>query len=328
MRGLWTLIALLASLCVAAPARAEVLTLRYGESASPMQSIFSLPLLIAEREGYFTREQLAFSFVPVLGGGEATIDALADGRADISHVATNFLVTAALRGSDAVAIAAEFNNPVYSLVAKPWITDIAALKGRIIGLADEKGAVTYATRKLLALHGLADADYRFKVIEGTPSRYKCLIEGDCDAVPLGQPQDFFALRQGAHIVGLSIEAVPDFVYTVTVARRAWASEHKEAITRYTRALASALRYIRDPAHRDDLVQTIRDSWGASEASARQTLALYFEPERNVLPMRGEINMTGLARVVDFMVETHVIPASVPAERFVDLTYLRAAGLQK
>ena len=37
-----------------------------------------------------------------------------------------------------------------------------------------------------------------------------------------QPQDFFALRRGYRLLGLSTEAVPDFVYTVTAARRDWA----------------------------------------------------------------------------------------------------------
>ncbi len=309
-------------------ARAEPLTLRYGESASPLQSIFALPVLVAERQGFFVREGLNFSIVPVTGGGEATIQALRDGFADVSHVATNFLVTASLGGSDAVAIAAEFNNPVYSLVAKPWIADMAGLKGKTLGLADEKGAVTYATRKLLARHGVGDGDYRFKVIEGTPARYHCLVDGDCAAVPLGQPQDFFAVRQGMKILGLSTDAVPEFLYTVTVARRGWASQHAEAVTRYVRALGAAFAFIRDPARRDDVAGAIRDAWGASDDVARQTLALYFEPERRVLPERGEISLPGLARVEDFMMETGVISAPVPTDRLVDLRYLRAAGLQE
>jgi len=300
--------------------------LRYAESASPLQSIFSLPILVAEREGFFRREGLNFSITPVQGGGEATIDALHEERADIAHVATNFLVTAALRGSDAVAIAAEFNNPVYSLVGKPWVDNIEALRGRMIGLADLKGAVTYGAKKLLEQHGLRDGDFRFKVIEGTPTRYQCLVQGDCDAVPLGQPQDFFAVRQGSRILGLSIDAIPEFLYTVTVARRSWAAKHEGALVAYVRALDAAFRYIRDPARREDLAHTIRDAWGASADVARQTLALYFEPERMVLPLRGEINPAGLARVIDFMIETKVIDSRPDAASLIDTTYLRAAGI--
>jgi ABC-type nitrate/sulfonate/bicarbonate transport system substrate-binding protein len=183
-------------------------------------------------------------------------------------------------------------------------------------------------RKLMAMHGIKPEDIKVKVIEGTPTRYTCLIQSECDAVPLGQPQDFFALRRGYRLLGLSTEAVPDFVYTVTAARRDWAEKNKEAVVRYVRALSAAFKFIRDPAKRDDVVRTIVDTTGASEDSARLTLALYFEPERGVLPQRGEIDLKGLAQVIAFMGEAGTIAQPFPPpERFVDLQYLRAAGIQ-
>ena len=115
------------------PPQANRVPLRYGQAYSALQSIFALPLLVAEREGYFVREGLNFSMLPVPGGGERLIAALHDGTADISHVATPFLIQAALAGSDAVAVVAEFNNPVYSLVAKPENRTYADLKGKLIG---------------------------------------------------------------------------------------------------------------------------------------------------------------------------------------------------
>jgi NitT/TauT family transport system substrate-binding protein len=318
------------ALCVALTqsAAAQTPQIRYGESPSTLRSIFSLPILVAERQGFFAREGLNFGIVIIDGGEDKTIQALHDGTADISHVATNFLVTAALRGSDAVAIAAEFNNPIYSLVAKPHINSFDDLKGKMLGLAVEAGTITIATRKLLAMHGVREGDFRFKIIEGTPSRFVCLTRGECDAVPLGQPQDIFALRQGYKLLGLSTEAVPDFLYTVTVARKSWAEANKNTVLRYVRGLASAFKYIRDPANRAEIVKTIEDAFGSTEGSARQTLALFFEPERNVMPYQAEINMKGLEQVIAMMGEAGTLKAPLPAaDRFVDLQYLRAAGLQ-
>src|SRR5947209_18499795 len=155
-------IAILAGLllCSALAVRAEPITLRYGQAYSALRSIFALPLLVAEREGYFAREGLNFVTVPIPGGGEKLVEALHDGSADISHVATPFLIQAALKGSDAVAIVAEFNNPVYSLVAKPQNKTYADLKGKLIGVAAENGSITLSIRKLLALNGLHRDDFR------------------------------------------------------------------------------------------------------------------------------------------------------------------------
>ena len=127
------IIAALLCFCVCQTAAGQSVPLRYGQAYSALQSIFALPLLVAEREGYFVREGLNFNMLPVPGGGEGLITALHDGTADISHVATPFLVQAALAGSDAVAVVAEFNNPVYSLVAKPENRIYADLKGTLIG---------------------------------------------------------------------------------------------------------------------------------------------------------------------------------------------------
>ena len=276
----------------------------------------------------FVREGLDFHMVPVPGGGTKMIDALHDGTAHISHVATPFLVQAALKGSDAVAIVTEFNNPIYSLVAKPEIKTYADLKGKLLGVAAETGSITISIRKLLAMNGIKREDFTARFIDGTPDRLVCLTAGDCDAVPLGQPQDFVAMRRGYRVLGLSTEAVPEFVYTVTAARRSWAEKNKEAMVRFVRAMSASFAFIRDKANRETVVQTIVATTGFAEANARLTLSLYFEPERNVLPMRGEIGMKGMATAISFLGEAGVIKGSLPPpERFVDLQYLEAAGIK-
>jgi ABC-type nitrate/sulfonate/bicarbonate transport system substrate-binding protein len=328
MRRLLLVTAGLACIGWAHAAHSQPIHLRYGQAYSAQRSIFALPMLLAERRGFFLREGLDFHMVPVPGGGTKMIDALHDGTAHVSHVATPFLIQAALTGSDAVAVVTEFNNPIYSLVAKPGIKTYADLKGKLIGLAAETGSITISIRKLLAMNGIGRDDFRSRFVDGTPDRLVCLTKGDCDAVPLGQPQDFVAMRRGYRLLGLSTEAVPEFVYTVTAARRSWASQNKEAVVRYARALAAAFAFIRDPANREDMVKTIADTTGFAEANARLTLSLFFEPEQHVLPMRGEIGMKGMETAISFLGEAGVIkPPLPPAERFVDLQYLRAAGLQ-
>lgn len=308
---------------------AQTTPLRYAQTYSALRSIFSLPVSVADRAGFFRRENLDFRVVvPLPGGADRMIDSLNDGSADVTHIATPFLIRAALAGSDAVAVAAEFNNPIYTLVAKPDIQSFAALKGKLIGLADEAGTITISIRKLLALRGLGKDDFRFKTIEGTPARYACLKRGECDAVPLGQPHDLQAAKEGYRLLGLSTEAVPEFLYTVTAARRSWAEAHKDALVRYVRALGGALGFIRDPANRPAVVKIIVETIDASPEIAEQTLKLFFEPERNVLPRQAEINVKGLAQVIAFMGEAGTVKEPLPAaERFVDLQYLRLAGIK-
>src|SRR5215470_817142 len=324
-------VALTALICaaLAAPACAEPLKVRYGQAYSAARSIFSLPVAIAEREGFFAREGLQVQILqPIPGGADNQITALHNDSVDLTHVATPFLIRAALNGSDAVAVVAEFNNPIYSLIAKPEIASVADLKGKLIALADEYGTITLSMRKLFTLHGLQRGTFGARIIEGTSGRWACLRRGDCDAVVLGQPQDLIAVEQGYRMLGVSTEAVPELLYTVTAVRKSWAEANKEAMVRYVRALAGAFDFIRDGANRDRVVRTVMQSTNASESIARQTLALFFEPERGVLPKRGEIDLKGLSQVIALMGEAGALKAPLPpAQQFVDLQYLRAAGVQ-
>ena len=113
-----------------------------------------------------------------------------------------------------------------------------------------------------------------------------------------------------------------------VLRRPWAETHKEALVRYVRALGEAFTFIRDPAKRSSVIKTIVETTGSTEAVAKQTLGLFFEPERGVLPKKAEINLKGLEQVIAFMGEAGNLKPPLPAaERFVDFQYLHAAGVK-
>jgi ABC-type nitrate/sulfonate/bicarbonate transport system substrate-binding protein len=321
--------ALAIAACSAHNGAAQPLTLRYGQDWSSAHSIFSLPISVAQHEGLFRREGLNVQIIiPVPGGSDKMVGALNKGWIDVTHIATAFLIRAAMKGSDAVAIDAEFKNAIYSLVAKPNIKSYADLKGKLIGLADEQGTITISMRRLLAKHGLVRGSFGVKTEEGTPQRSHCLRHSDCDAVVLGQPQDLQALAQGYSLLGRSDEVVPDFLYTVTAARRSWAQTHREEVVRYVRAMAVSFAFIRDPANRSKVIADMIATIGCSDAIAGQTLDLFKEPGLDVLPQRGEIDLKGLQQVIAMMAQARLLKPPLPqAERFVDLQYLHAAGVQ-
>ena len=93
-------------------------------------------------------------------------------------------------------------------------------------------------------------------------------------------------------------------------------------------MAAAFRFIREPANRGKVVNTVTQTLGVSGGIAAQTVDLLLAPGRDVLPQRGEIDLEGLARVIAMMAEAGLLkPPLPPAERFVDLQYLRAAGVR-
>jgi ABC-type nitrate/sulfonate/bicarbonate transport system substrate-binding protein len=309
-------------------AHADPAALRFGQIPSTVHAVSSLYLYVAEQQGFFARENVAIEVVQIPGGTGNMVAALDRGEVDVTQTATPYLIQAARNGSSAVAIAGTTANPIYSLIAKQEIRNFADLKGKLIGLSLPVDTISISMRKLLALKGLGDADYRVKELVGSPLRAACLKSGECDAVPLGQPDDLIAVKDGYRRLGLSSEAVASFQFEVIAARRDFAETHAPALIGFVSALADAFRFIRDPAHRDDAVNAIVALTGASDDIARATLALYLDPDRGVLPRQAEIDLGGLAQVIAFMGEGGAIKPPLPApEQFVDLQYLRAAGVQ-
>jgi ABC-type nitrate/sulfonate/bicarbonate transport system substrate-binding protein len=321
----------LAAALLAAPgatAAAESVTLRYGQIPSTVRSVSSLYTFVAQQKGFLSRENIKLEHVPIAGGTDKMVAALGEGRVDITQTASPYLIQAVLAGSDAVAIAGETANPIYSLIAKSEIATFADLKGRLVGLSLPVDTISISMRKLLALKGLQASDYRVKELVGSPVRFECLKRGECDAVPLGQPDDLVAISQGYKRLGVSTEAVAAFQFQVIAARRAWAQANRGTVVRFIRAMADAFRFIRDDANRGEVVKAMVELTGASDDIARQTLALYLDPDRGVLPKRAEIDLKGLAQVIAFMGEGGALKPPLPApDRFVDLHYLQATGAQ-
>jgi len=301
--------------------------LRLGFNANSARNMAEIPNVIAQRKGFFAREGLTVTMVPLMGTTHM-VAALDKGDVDATGTALPYMIQAALKGSDAVAVIGGVANTIYSLIAKPGIRTIADLKGKVVALSAPPDTITLSTRMLLAKGGLKDSDYRTKQIIGSTQRGDCLTSGACDAVPLGQPDDIVFQEKGFRKLGDSLEVMPNLQFNVIAVRRSWAAAHKDVVVALARAYGVTFRYMRDQANRADVTKTVVQITGANEQVARAVLALYYEPDRGVMPKQGEINMAGVAKVVALLADAGQIGKPAPAtERFVDLRYLQAADLQ-
>lgn len=307
---------------------AEPLTLRYGQNAASAGSLSSLPLTVAERKGFFIREGVTLVVVPIAGGTDRIVAALDKGEIDAGKNATPYLIQAVLKGSEAVAIVAQTTNPVYSLIVRPEIKSFADLKGKLLGMSTPGDTITLSTVRLLTAKGIKAEDFRAKAVVGTPARFDCLKSGACAAVPMGQPEDLAAIKQGFPRLGFTYEAGADLIFNVDMTRRAWGEKNQDALVRFTRAFAAAYAFINEPANHGEVTNIVKESLKVSDDVAREIFAPYIEPGRNVLPKKGELDLAAFNRVLALMGEAGVIQAPVPAaERFIDLRYLKAAGIQ-
>jgi ABC-type nitrate/sulfonate/bicarbonate transport system substrate-binding protein len=308
-------------------AHAEPVTLRFGVIGASRQLFQSAGLYVAQRKGMLDREQVRLEIVP-LPGVEHMINELERGSVDISSTATPYLIAAAMNGSEAVAVVGGPANTIQSLVSKPAIASFDQLRGRTVAVSLPIDVISIGTRKLLAKHGIRDGDFVAKELIGTPQRAKCLDTGECDAAPLGQPDDIVFARKGFRILGNSHEVIPSLQFTVIAAQRSWAVQHKDAVVRFARAMGEAYRFMADPANREEVIAIAAESTGTSHDLAQEIYKFYYEPNLGVMPKQAEISMPGFATVIALLGEAGVLKQPLPpAARFVDLQFLQAAGMQ-
>ena len=163
---------------------------------------------------------------------------------------------------------------------------------------------------------------------GTAARFECLKSGECAAVPMGQPEDLRAIDMGYPRLAFTFEAGADLIFNVDMARRAWGEKNKDALVRMVRGFAAAYQFINDAKNHDEVRNIVKESLKISDDAARQIFAPYTQLDKNVVPRRGELDLKAFDRVLALMGEAGVIPTPVaPAARFIDVQYLKAAGIQ-
>jgi len=80
--------------------------------------------------------------------------------------------------------------------------------------------------RLLASKGIRAADFHAKAVVGTSARFDCLKSMECAAVPMGQPEDLAAIKQGYPRLAFTFEAGADLIFNVDMARRGWVKRIK------------------------------------------------------------------------------------------------------
>jgi ABC-type nitrate/sulfonate/bicarbonate transport system substrate-binding protein len=311
-------------------AAAELQTLRYGVGEGG--GLSRLPLTVGLRQGFYEREGVSLQPVPHQGTlpmdtVNLLLDALAAGEVDLVPTQLDFMAVRATRGADFVAIAGATVNPVYTLVSRPEVRSFQDLKGKTVALTLVDDAITLSMRQLMENHGLKDGDVQTRLIQGSQPRLKCIMSGECAAAPVNQPLDFDLVAQGYHRLGTSIEVGP-LLFTVDTITRRWGRTHKELAVRYVRASAAILQFIGDPGNKSTVRPIIMELTQANETTADEILNFYYDPDKHVLARHAELDQTALERNVTLMDKYEKLPKPhPPASQFVDLSYLKAAGVK-
>jgi len=207
----------------------------------PSRSIAAVDLYIAKERGFFREEGLDVDIVQI--SGNVAIAAALSGQVQ----ATNGIGTVirALERSDVPLriLTVSLKRNLFWLVARPGITSIAQLKGKILGTTTFGGSQHTAATRLIRKGGV-DPDKELTVVVGgdVPAQLQSLISGAIDVAALSPPTVILA-RDKFHmnILGSAMEDLANLQNGTAVTEKLL-RENRGLLKRILRARAKANRY--------------------------------------------------------------------------------------
>lgn len=230
----------------------DAVTIAFG---GDKELLVYLPVLLAEKLGFFADEGLDVSLHSYLGGQEAK-QALLAGEADLVAGFYSNVVLGAARGEELVSFFTLMRYPGWAVVAGPQaadVTSISELAGKTIGISSLNSGTHVFARYVLQLADVPPDTVTFREVGTGAGAVAALADGDVDVAVLYEPSATEAITAvpGAWvIVDTSFgEAVQLVFGTDTVPGSSlfttaqWLEERPDVARRVAAAVARALDWI-------------------------------------------------------------------------------------
>lgn len=208
----------------------------------------SLPLFVAEQEGYFAAHGVKVELIPVGAGGERD-QLISSGQADgmINEILTTILQN---RESGQVQIvrtarAATATDPLFSILASQnsGITGVQDLKNVPVAIS-EGTVIAYLTDRLLAEQGLTPAEIQTVAVPKISDRMALLASGELKAAMLPEPLATMVQQQGAVMV-LNDTVHPELSLSTVAFRNQFLEAHPQAVKAFLAAMEDAVKAINE-----------------------------------------------------------------------------------
>ncbi|WP_372722254.1 ABC transporter substrate-binding protein [Immundisolibacter sp.] len=276
------------------------------------------PFLMALEQGFFADEGIDLS-IRVVAGGDALAKAMGRGEIDLGRMGTPPFLQAVGNGSfpDGRIVASSVigNLDHFLLVVRPEITDLAQLRGCTVGVLSRGSCDGHLMRMLLTRAGLdPDRDVRYHELWSRYETVDGMASGGLSAQLMVEPLVAQGEAAGVlRVVDAASIAEPHFQWGLLVARAAFVEQQPDLLRRLLRAYLRGVRHCQ--AHPEALRALLLKQAPAYDPAV---LDLAFTRTLPVWNTDGAIDLAGLRRAVEVMVEISSLAAPLDADALVDL----------
>ena len=212
----------------------------------------------------------------------------------------------------------------HSLIGAKGIKSVTDLKGKRVmtgGVGDITNLWWIAMAKANGLDPEKDVELLFS--GATSARLAALVAGAVDATMLSTPQSFQAVQNGYADLGPVAPFLGEFPMMIWHVNEAWAQSHEKELLAFIRAHNKAVRYMSDPAHRQEVSQMLADASKSSLEDALKTWDVCMQVKTFVAD--GGISDAATERVRDTLLQSGDIKTSAPPSAYVDPRFAKSAA---
>jgi ABC-type nitrate/sulfonate/bicarbonate transport system substrate-binding protein len=288
---------------------------------------FIWPLWVGQDKGFFAEQGLEIDLIATVNSIQQ-MTGLIDGAYDIAMTAIdNVIAYNEGQGEapthsrpDLVAVMGS-SSGFLSLIVASHIKSFEDLKGTTLSVDAMTTGYSFTLRRLLAMRGLTEDDYRLVKVGGMKERYEALIRNEQVGTLMVPPFTLMARDQGFNELAPVLGVLKHFQGGVAASRRDWLEAHHDEIEGFIRGNLAALQWLYEPANKIEALDIFAAHMkNTSARAAEQSYAVLLDPATG-FPRRGDIDVEGVRTVIDIR-RTYAEPRRPLSEpqAYYDLTY--------
>jgi NitT/TauT family transport system substrate-binding protein len=224
------------------------MSLKQVRFAFPALSAVYLPIWVAKEAGIFQKSGLDVAVNYVAGNNKLTA-AMIGGSIEIGVGGSASIDANARKASDLVFVAAIAQRAIASLYARPEVTSVGNLRGKIIATVGKATLTDDAARIILLQNRISPDEVKFVYTNSVSANLTALVSGNVAAAILTAPGTLSARKAG--MIEIASAAATDYPYLhgSIVVLRPYLKSDRETLKLFLRGLVDGIRESKANANR-------------------------------------------------------------------------------
>ena len=280
--------------------------------AIPTNSGTWFPLHVALKKNMF--RELGIDVLPIYMQARTSLAAIASNQIGyITQIGSP--MTAIVGGLPLRVIMVFCERSHHVLIAKPGITSMTQLRGRVVAISQPGGTVHRELQLILEQSGVEPGEVKIRGLGSTASGIAALRNGTVDAAMLSIPHDLYLEREGFRSL-VYVKDVLEFPLAGIVVHSDRLRDRPDEVTKVLTGVLRGIRYTK--MYRDEMPPLLKDFLGLESLDMAKKA---YERLRDIWPSSGVASDKGLRTAANLA----QVPSTFPLDKLANWGLVKKTG---